>query len=155
MKNSTLKFLLLLSVLLNIIILVSVLYFYYAHNYYKSIPLRRYALFAKELSLTPQQERLFEVKEKTFFTDIDGLRQQIFKKRIELLNLMKSDHPDTKKINQVISEISNTQSLIQQKVVNHLIDVKSILNKQQQEKFFKILDGIISRKENNRHGFHR
>ncbi|MGB9735807.1 MAG: Spy/CpxP family protein refolding chaperone [bacterium] len=154
MKNSTLKFLLLISVILNIVILASVFYSYYTRRYYAQVPFRRHALLVKELSLTPVQERLFEEKEKTFFTDIDTLRKQIFVKRIELLNLMEADQPDMKKIHQTIADIGSMQEAIQQKVVNHLIGVKSILNKEQQKKFFKILEGIITKREYNGHGYH-
>jgi Spy/CpxP family protein refolding chaperone len=159
MKNSTIKFLLLVSVILNIAILITVLYLHYNRSF--PVPFvsghRRSEFLIKELSLSPEQARLFEQKEEVFFKQINQKRKQLFLKRLELLNLTKSDKPDTKKIDQTIKDISSMQEDIQRTVIAHIIDIKSLLNKEQQKKFFNLLETIITQKEDGRgvpHGFH-
>lgn len=156
MKNSTVKFLLLISVLLNIAIFVTILYSYYNRSSYEPfLPGQgRGKFLIKELSLSPEQTKIFEQKEQSFFREINDKRKQIFLKRLDLLNLLKSDKPDTEKINQTIKEIGDMQEDIQRTVIAHIIEVKSILNKEQQRKFFDLLKTIIMRKENERHGEH-
>jgi Spy/CpxP family protein refolding chaperone len=156
MKNSTLKFLLLISVILNIAVLGTVGYSYYQHSLRKPAPFGpgRRAFLARELSLNPDQVTVLEKNEQAFHNQIDAMRQQILLKRIALLNLMKSDKPDTKKIDQTISDIGNMQEGIQRKIVAHIIEVKTMLNNEQQKQFFGLIETIITKREDGRHGPH-
>ncbi len=156
MKNSTLKFLLLTSAILNIAVLGSVGYSYYQHSFRKPAPFGpgRRAFLVKELSLNPGQADLLIKNQQSFHLQIDTIRQQILLKRITLLNLMKSDKPDTTKIDQTISDIGDMQEDIQKKIVAHIIEVKAMLNKDQQKKFFGLIETIITKRENGRHGPH-
>ena len=156
MKNSTLKFLLLLSVILNIAILGTVGYSYYRNTCNRPFPFGpgRRAFLMKELSLNPGQANLMIKNQQSFHSQIDTMRQQIFKKRLLLLNLMKSDNPDTKKIDRTIEEIGDMQEGIQKTIVAHIIGVKTILNKDQQKKFFGFIENIITRREDGRRGPH-
>jgi Spy/CpxP family protein refolding chaperone len=154
MKNSTLKFLLLISVILNIAILGTIGYSYYRNSSNMPAPSGpgRRAFLIKELSLNPEQAELLVKNEQSFHDEIDNMRQQIFLKRLELLNLMKSDKPDTKKIDQTISDIGNMQEGIQRKIVAHIIEVKTMLNNEQQKQFFGLIETIITKREDGRHG---
>ncbi len=156
MKNSTLKFLLLISVILNVAILGTIGYSYYMNSFHKSLsfgPGRR-TFLVKELSLNPEQANTLIKDEQSFHDDIDKMRQQIFIKRLELLDLMKSEKPDTKKIDQTISDIGKMQEDIQKKIVAHIIEVKTILNKDQQKKFFGLIKTIITKREDGKRGPH-
>ena len=156
MKNSTLKFLLLLSVILNIAILGTVGYSYYRNTCNRPVPFGpgRRAFLMKELSLSPEQADLMIKNQQSFHSQIDTMRQQIFKDRLQLLNLMQSDKPDTKKIDQTIEEIGDMQEGIQKTIVAHIIEVKTILNKDQQKKFFGFIENIVTRREDGRRGPH-
>ncbi len=157
MKNSTLKFILLLSVALNIVILGTVGYSYYRNSLHMPAPFGpgkgRRAFLIRELSLNPDQAKALEENEQSFHDEIDKTREQIFQKRMKLLNLMRADKPDKKEINQIISEIGDMQESIQQKIVAHIIVVKAILNKDQQKKFFGLIENAITKREGG-HGPH-
>ncbi len=156
MKNSTLKFLLLISVILNVAILGTIGYSYYMNSFHKPLPFGpgRRGFLVKELALNPEQANALIKDEQSFHDDIDSMRKQIFLKRLELLNLIKSDNPDTKKIDQTISDIGSMQEDIQKKITAHIIEVKTILNKDQQKKFFGLIETIITKREDGKHGPH-
>jgi Spy/CpxP family protein refolding chaperone len=157
MKNSTLKFILLISVALNIAILGAVFYSYYGNPLHMLVPFGhgpgKRAFLVRELSLNPDQAKVWEENEQSFHGDIDKIRQQIFQKRMALLDLMRADKPDEKGINRIISEIGDMQESIQKKIVAHIIEVKAMLNKDQQKKFFGLIENAITKKE-DRHAPH-
>ncbi|MCL4558534.1 MAG: periplasmic heavy metal sensor [Deltaproteobacteria bacterium] len=157
MKSSALKFLLLVSVSLNIAILGTA-----GYRYYKNSPYRvfrrgsehgRYAFLVKELSLSPDQAKVMEEKGRLFHKDIVGAKQQMFQKRMALINLMRSDTPDTKAIDRAISAIGDMQESIQRRIVAHILQVKSFLNRDQQKRFFDMIEKFMARKE-DRQGPH-
>ena len=156
MKNSVLKFILLLSLILNIAILGSIGYSYYRNTCSRPLPFGpgRRAFLMKELSLNQRQADLMIKNQQAFHAQIDSMRQQIFKKRLQLLDLMQSDKPDTKEIDQTIEAIGDIQEDIQKTIVAHIIEVKTILNQDQQKKFFGFIENIITRREDGRRGPH-
>ncbi len=157
MKNSTLKFILLISVLFNISILITVGYVYRKHNEYymsgwKPNKERFNRFLVKELSLTPDQAKAIVEKRNILSNQITKDKQQIFQKRMELINALRADKPDMKVIHQDISEIRNMQEDIQNKIVAHILDEKTILNKAQQKKLFDLIQRVISNKADRRFG---
>ncbi len=156
MKNSTLKFLLLVSVILNAVILATVGYSYYQHTCRRGIPFgpERRQFLRKELSLTPAQTDLLMKQQQAFHARISAMKQQIFQQRLQLLNLMQADKPDMKQIDQSIEGIGDMQENIEKAVVSHIMDVKTHLNTNQQKKFFGFIKSIITRREHEGYGPH-
>lgn len=149
MQNNTLKFILALSVALNIAILGTLGYWYYQNSSYRVFRHghRRHAFLVKELSLTPDQAKTMEETWKQTREQITGERQHMFRERMDLIGLMRSENPDTKAIEQDISDIGSTQENIQKKIVAHILGVKALLNKDQQKKFFDLIENSMARKE--------
>ncbi|MCL4479234.1 MAG: periplasmic heavy metal sensor [Deltaproteobacteria bacterium] len=155
MKNSTLKFILLISVLFNISILITMGYVYSKHIEYRTSGwkpnMERFNRFlVKELSLTPDQAKAIVEKRNILSNKITKDKQQIFQKRMELINALRADKPDMKVIHQDISEIRNMQEDIQNMIVAHILDEKTILNKAQQKKLFDLIQRVISNKADRR-----
>ncbi len=156
MKNSTLKFLLLVSVILNIAILATLGYSYYQHTCRQPVPFgpARRAFLMKELSLTPEQADLLMNNQQVFHAKITAMKQQLFQKRLQLLNLMQAAQPDTQKIEQSIEAMGDMQENIEKAVVSHIMEVKTILNTDQQKKFFGFIENIITKRQDGRRGPH-
>ncbi len=104
----------------------------------------------KELSLTPDQAKAIVEKRNILSNKITKDKQQIFQKRMELINALRADKPDMKVIHQDISEIRNMQEDIQNMIVAHILDEKTILNKAQQKKLFDLIQRVISNKADRR-----
>lgn len=92
-----------------------------------------------ELSLTPPQVRQIQIYRTTFLEQMDSLSTQLAGERAEMANELWQTSPDTARIDSLVNRISQVQSAAQRKVIAHLLDVKSILNPEQQQKFYRIV----------------
>ncbi len=156
MKNSTLKFLLLLSVILNMAVLGTVGFLYYRHTGNEPAPFGpgRRAFLMKELTLNSDQADLLMKNQQSFHAQIRAMKQTLFQKRLQLLNLMQTDKPDPKKIEYTIEAIGDVQENIEKTVVSHIMEVKTILNNDQQKKFFGFIENIMAKREKRGPGPH-
>ena len=159
MKDNFLKYLLVLSLLLNFSILGAAGYTFYQRKWYPPAPfgygLPRGARVGSSihphlfeaLSLTPEQRKQFEEKAPLFHEALDEKRKKVDRLRGSLLDLMGSDHPNTKALETTIAEINGVQEEMQKLVVAHMLQFKSILAKDQQKKFFDLIQGAMSRRQ--------
>jgi Spy/CpxP family protein refolding chaperone len=148
MKNSTLKFLLLISLILNISFLGTAGYQYYNKSAYWTSPfdmkIKKGTFLFEELSLKPEQAKTMREKAILFRAEVDRRRIEINQKRKELINLMRADNPNVKAIDTVISEISKMQEEMQRKVTIHMLEEKALLEEDQQQKFFDLIENAIT-----------
>lgn len=152
MKDNILKFVLVLSLLLNISMLVSAGYTYYKQSRYQASPFG-YGLqkpgwqvpgcFFEELSLKPEQVRTMQQRAFTFHADLDRKRRDIDQKRISLVTLMRATSPDSKAIDTTIVEINRLQLEVQKTAVAHMLEFKGMLDKDQQVRFFNLIEGTM------------
>ena len=148
MKNSVLKFLLLISLILNISFLGAAGYQYYKRSTYWTSPFgykveKGHFLF-EELSLRPDQMKTMRETATKFRAVIDEKRQAVATKRKELITLMRQDNPDRKNLAAVVSEISGMQEEMQRMIAMHMLDMKPGLNKEQQNKFLDLIDNAMT-----------
>ena len=158
MKSNLLKYILVLSLLLNFSLLGTAGYTFYRHNRYRP-PLFGYGapgrvpvgctsnqpyLF-EALSLRPEQRKLFEQKAPLFHEALDKQREKVDELRRSLFDLMGADHPDSNAIEATIVEINGVQEDMQKLVVAHMLQFKSILEKDQQKKFFDLVQGGMTK----------
>jgi Spy/CpxP family protein refolding chaperone len=158
MKSNLLKYILVLSLLLNFSLLGTAGYTYYQQNRYRPSPFGYGApgrmpagctstqpyLF-EALSLKPEQRKLFEQKAPLFHQALDKKRQEVDRLRRSLFDLMGADHPDSKVIEATIAEINGVQEAMQKLVVAHMLQFKSMLDKDQQKKFFDLIEGEMTK----------
>ena len=148
MKNSTLKFFLLVSLVLNITILSTTGYLYYKKNAYWTSPfgrtIQKDRFLFEELSLKPGQAGAMKDKAVPFRKEIDEKMREIAGKRRELIGLMRGDAPDVGAINSVISEIGKMQEEMQKKVTLHMLEEKALLEKDQQKKFLDLIENAMT-----------
>ena len=148
MKNNTLKFLLLISLILNISFLGAAGYQYYKKSTYWTSPfgytMKKGHFLFEELSLRPDQRKTMREAATRFRTVIDDKRQSIATKRKELITIMRQDNPDRNATAAVVAEISEMQEEMQRMIAMHMLDMKSGLDKEQQKKFLDLTENAMT-----------
>jgi Spy/CpxP family protein refolding chaperone len=158
MKDNLLKYLLIVSLLLNFSFLGAAGYTYYHQTRYRTSPFG-YGLpgrvpvgssiqphLFEALSLKPEQRKLFEQKAPLFHEALDKKREKVDRLRGSLFELMRADHPESKAIEATIAEINGVQEDMQKLVVAHMLQFKSMLDKDQQKKFFDMIEGAMAQR---------
>jgi Spy/CpxP family protein refolding chaperone len=144
MKNSLLKFALAASLVLNLTVIATVGYRYYAQSRMWVSPfgkvMEKDRFLFEELSLKPEQMAAMKKEGMLFRAEIDRRRLEIGEKRKELVALMRSQSPDKKAIDRTIKEISGKQEEMQRMIVGHMLGIKSSLDSGQQRKFFDLIE---------------
>jgi Spy/CpxP family protein refolding chaperone len=159
MKDNILKYILVVSLLLNFSFLGAAGYTYYHQTRYRASPFG-YGLpgrvpvgssiqphLFEALSLKPEQRKLFEQKAPLFHEALDKKREKVDQLRRSLFDLMGGDHPDSKAIEETISEINGVQEDMQKMVVAHMLQFKSMLDRDQQKKFFDLIEKAMTRRQ--------
>jgi Spy/CpxP family protein refolding chaperone len=151
MKSNFLKYILLLSLLMNFSLLGAAGYTHYRqsrsnlaapfgcdhHNNY---------LF-QELSLKPEQIKLFQQKAALFHGALNKKRQEVDQLRGSLFGLLGAENPDPKAIEATITRINNSQHDMQKMVVAHMLEFKAMLDKDQQKKFLDLIEGAMAKRK--------
>ena len=160
MKNNILRYVLILSLVLNFSLLGAAGYSYYQQNRHRPLPfgygtpgqvpagctsIQPYLFEA--LALKPEQRRLFEQKAPLFHQALDKNRQEVDRLRRSLFDLMGVDYPDNKVIEATIAEINGVQEAMQKLVVAHMLQFRSMLDKDQQKKFFDLVQGAMTKRQ--------
>jgi hypothetical protein len=147
MRNSILKLVFAASLILNISILATAGYVYYKQSDYWVSPfgvkMKKDRFLFEELSLKPKQLKTMKERAVNFRADIDRRRKEIAEKRLVMLNLMRADIPDQKAIATVVSDISEKQEEMQRVVAMHILEEKATLDKDQQRKFFDLIENAM------------
>jgi Spy/CpxP family protein refolding chaperone len=148
MKNSTLKFLLLISLILNISFLGTAGYQHYKKSTYWTSPfgftMKKGHFLFEELSLRPDRMKTMRETATKFRVVIDEKRRAIASKRKELIMLMRQDNPDRKALAAVVSEISGMQEEMQQMTAMRMLDIKVELDRNQQKKFLDLIENAMT-----------
>ena len=100
---------------------------------------QRFEQMKRELALSAKQTEQLNVYRTTFHAELDSLSSQLIAVRTELAHALSAQEMDTTRINSNFNEIGRLQSAAQRRVISHLLSVKSILNPEQQKKFFAIV----------------
>jgi hypothetical protein len=167
MRDNILKYILIISLVLNFSFLGAAGYTHYKATRYRApfvgIP-GRPAPFGsvmptrvppgyiapgclfEELALTPEQLKLFQQKAGAFHVALDQRRQEVDRLRSALFGLMRADKPDQSAIDATIAEINKAQEGMQQTVVAHMLEFKSMLDKEQQKKFLDMVEGAMAQR---------
>jgi Spy/CpxP family protein refolding chaperone len=148
MKNSTLKFLLIVSLILNISFLGAAGYQYYKKSTYWTSPfgykMKKGHFLFEELSLRPDQMKTMRETATKFRAIIDEKRQAVASKRKELITLMRQDNPDRQAIATIVSQISGIQEQMQGMIAMHMLDIRAGLDKDQQKKFLDLIENAMT-----------
>lgn len=148
MRNKTAKFLLAVSLLLNLSVFAAAGYVYLNKSAYWISPfgtkMKKGSFLFDELSLRPEQAKAMREKAAPFRAEIDGLRLEIVRKRKELVELMRAESPDARAISAAVSGISRMQEEMQRKVTMHMLAEKALLDRDQQKRFFDLIENAMT-----------
>jgi Spy/CpxP family protein refolding chaperone len=146
-SSAILKFALAASLVLNLSFLGAAGYTYYKQSRTWTSPfgtkMEKGKFLFEELSLKPDQLKAMRQSTMPFRAEIDKRRMEINDKRTALIALLREDKPDQKAVNAVIAEISGMQGEMQRKIAAHMLEVKASLDKDQQQKFFDLIENTM------------
>ncbi len=60
---------------------------------------------------------------------------------------MRADNPDSQAIEATIIQINSTQEDMQSMVVAHMLEFKSLLDKDQQKRFLDLIEGAMAKRK--------
>jgi Spy/CpxP family protein refolding chaperone len=154
MKNSLIKYILVVSLLLNFSLLGAAGYNYY-HKSHQSrshltapinCDIQGNHLFT-ELSLKPEQIKVFQQKAASFHVALGKKREEVEHLRGGLFGFMRADSPDSQAIQGTIIQINRTQEDMQRLVVAHMLEFKALLDKDQQKRFLDLIEGAMTERK--------
>ena len=147
MKNNLLKYILVVSLLMNFSLLGAAGYTHYHQSRFRqSAPvncgIQGNHLFTA-LSLKPEQIKIFQQKAALFHGALATKRQEVGRLRTSLIILIRADNLDNKGIESTITRINKIQEDMQKTVVSHMLEFKALLDKDQQKKFLDLIEGAM------------
>jgi len=86
---------------------------------------------ASELNLSREQAKELELLQQVYFRETQLLRAQLFSKRLELREILTNPNVKIESIRSKSSEINEIQSRFEEKALEYLIKVRSLLNPEQ------------------------
>jgi hypothetical protein len=155
MRDNVLKYTLAVSLLLNLSILGAAGYTHYRQTRHTSAPVGDGVLrptpsgsvaqphLFETLSLKPEQLSLFQERATLFHKALEKEKARVDGLRASLLGIMRTEKADRKTIETTIAEISRVQNEMQEMVVAHMLEFKSMLDSNQQKKFFDLIEGAM------------
>jgi Spy/CpxP family protein refolding chaperone len=155
MKDNLLKYILIVSLLLNFSLLGAAVFTHYRMTRFGPPPFAGLiggpvrpghfgpGMLFEDLSLKPEQIELFQQKAVVFHSALAKERREVDRLRTSLITHMRADNPDHKTIEATITRINKIQEDMQKTVVSHMLEFKSMLNKEQQKKFLYMIEGAM------------
>ncbi len=89
--------------------------------------------------LTNEQKRQVEDIRRDFLPKVEGIRQSLRQKRLQLNDLLFAEAPDLKAITGKINEISALQAKLEREVIDHILQEKNLLNPEQKREFYQVI----------------
>ena len=149
MRRNFWRFVLAISLALNLSFLITVGYMHFKQSQYRTTPfggkIEKNKFLFEELSLRPEQMEKMKERSLLFRKEVDGKRNAIAEKKRKLFTLIGENQPETPAIDAAIDEISSMQEDLQKRVVQHILETKSLLNKEQQKKFLDLIENTMHR----------
>jgi Spy/CpxP family protein refolding chaperone len=151
MRNKLIVSLLTLSLAMNVAVLSVVGYNFYYHRQQQpliqSFSSQKNHHFYQALGLTPAQQARMEPMAHLFHQRLEALYSTIKIKKELFVKLLSQKNIDQTQIDRLRKQIAAIQDKIQKIVISHLLDVKLILNEDQQERFFALLSKSMNKEQ--------
>ena len=142
MKEKLIIFLLIFSLTVNVAALITMGYFWGRGERSREAVFRgrdKPPLLRGELSLDEIQQRKMRGMRGSLFEEIKPVRDEMEAKREDLVNLLTTEEPDLRAIDQKIGEINVLQSQVQHAVIDTLLREKDFLDPKQPEQYFDVI----------------
>ncbi len=99
--------------------------------------------FKNCMNLNELQHQQFRTAKHRFFLEAGKLSGQMHEKRIEFINELASDKPDTIKIQEIANEIGSLHAKLKYQTYKHYIEMKSVCTKEQEEKLINLFKSML------------
>ena len=143
MKNRRLLMVLILSLAVNTAALAVGGYNWYCSRHLSSTALhpsdKMDHHFYQVLGLTPAQLSKMNPMAAGFHSRLESLHSAMAEKKDQMVNLLSRKNSASRQIEKLREEMAATQDSIQKLVISHVLEVKAILDLDQQERFFDLL----------------
>ena len=93
-----------------------------------------------QIDLKPNQMQKMQGLRFSLGEEVELLRQQMEKKRIDLIEEVRDPAPDLNHIDRVVDELSALQAEVQKKTIRNLIKDKQLLTQSQQKRYFSMFE---------------
>jgi Spy/CpxP family protein refolding chaperone len=93
----------------------------------------------EQLNLTPEQKALMAAARERLLRQVADLRRELDTQREALATLLQVADPDRAEIAQQLEQTAALQQQIQQRVVEHLLEKRELLDREQREVFNEII----------------
>ncbi len=91
------------------------------------------------IALTAEQKRRVEEIRRDFLPQVEGIRQSLRQKRLQLNDLLFTEAPDMKTIAEKSNEISALQTKLEREVIDHILQEKELLSPEQKREFYRLI----------------
>jgi Spy/CpxP family protein refolding chaperone len=105
--------------------------------------------FDNSLNLTEEQQQHFKKAKHKFYSEAKKIAGQMHKKRVEFINELASDEPDTLKLQEIAEEIGSLHTKLKFQTYRHYLDMKNICTKEQEEKLIKIFQSMLDKEDSS------
>lgn len=154
MKDSKFKIILWISLLFNLTILCTVIYFYISFKMNLGTPdfvlNKREDFLFEKLSLNPDQQKVMKQRIHKLKSDIKTDRGQIKQKMKIILNELRSENPDMNKIDKILAEINSIHGDIHHRVTKKLLEDRNILNREQYLNLLNLFEQTMDKRKHDR-----
>jgi len=103
-------------------------------------PPRSFDFLRHELALSDSQIVKLRARRAAFEKQIGEFRLNLRKKREALVEELRSDEPDSGKIDQLVEEIGELQTELEKKAIRDILQGKTILTPEQREKLLRMFE---------------
>jgi hypothetical protein len=100
----------------------------------------------EDISLTPVQEKQIQKLQQDFCQCRDTLSLNIDRKRFMLAEILLQPNPDSRAIETLVENIARLQADMEKQTIKHILEVKSLLPPEQQDRFIKPILHEIQRR---------
>lgn len=104
--------------------------------------------FHKVLGLSADQMTRMRPLAHTFHHQLNQMQMQMSEKKEKMLSLLEDDTDTSRQIETLRSQMAMIQDRIQKTVIDHVLEVKAVLDTDQQERFFTLLHKSMVNEDN-------
>jgi Spy/CpxP family protein refolding chaperone len=153
-QNRILIWLIMILLIINISAIITVIYSIKATNEFRNdkrmYHRKEYSRyhsgrsFKDDIELSEKQHQHFIATKHKFFKEAGRISEQMHKKRVEFINEITSDNPDTIKIREIANEIGSLHAKLKYQTYKHYIEMKSVCDKEQEEKLMLMFKSMLN-----------
>jgi hypothetical protein len=112
-------------------------YYYLKHTGRKDKNIKGYLDLIPDLT-GEQRRRVQEIRSR-FLPHVEKIRQELCMKRVSLARALFSEPTDKERVHLIAQSILECQSELELEVIEHILEEKTLLSREQQRKFYDII----------------